>query len=183
MAQVTTDRQGRNRYLVNLRVNGDDYAVVVKANTTLVNVLRNDLGLTGTKKGCELGDCGSCTVLLDGKPVDSCMVLAVEAEGREVTTIEGVAQSGRLDALQESFVNHAAVQCGYCTPGMILAAKALLARNPHPTEGEVREAIAGNLCRCTGYVHIVEAVLAVAGGRTAPDGGLPEGRAEAEGLR
>jgi carbon-monoxide dehydrogenase small subunit len=168
MPQVTMDKKGNKRYLTHLRVNGDEYTVVVKANATLVNVLRNDLNLTGTKKGCELGDCGSCTVLLDGRPVDSCMVLAVEADGREITTIEGVAQHGRLDALQESFINHAATQCGYCTPGMILAAKALLTRNPHPSEQEVREAISGNLCRCTGYVHVVEAVMAVAEGRVTP---------------
>jgi carbon-monoxide dehydrogenase small subunit len=118
--------------------------------------------------GCELGDCGSCTVLLDGKPVDSCMVLTVEADGREITTIEGVGANGKLDAIQESMLNHAGVQCGYCTPGMVLSAKALLTRNPHPTEPEVREAIAGNLCRCTGYVHIVEAVLAASRGETTP---------------
>ncbi len=166
--QVVRDKNGIKRYLIQLSVNGDAHQVLVKANATLTNVLRDELGLTGTKKGCELGDCGSCTVLLEGKPVDSCLVLAVEADGREVTTIEGVAQSSKLDALQESFINHAAVQCGYCTPGMILAAKALLTRNPHPTEREVREAISGNLCRCTGYVHIVEAVLAAADGRTQP---------------
>ena len=105
-------------------------------------------------------------MLLDGKPVDSCMILAVEADGRKITTIEGVAINGRLDAIQESMHNHAAVQCGYCTPGMVLSAKALLTRNPHPTEAEVREAIAGNLCRCTGYVHIVEAVLAASQGES-----------------
>lgn len=168
MPQIITNRQGVRRYLVNVKVNGDEHTLVVKANATLANVLREDLNLTGTKKGCELGDCGSCTVLLDGKPVDSCMVLALEAEGREIITIEGVAQGNKLDALQESFINHSAVQCGYCTPGMILSAKALLTRNPHPTEHEVRKAIGGNLCRCTGYVHIVEAVLAAAEGRTAP---------------
>jgi carbon-monoxide dehydrogenase small subunit len=168
LMQAITDRHGVKRYLLTLWVNGDERTLVVKANAVLANVLRDELELTGTKKGCELGDCGSCTVLLDGKPVDSCLVLAVEADGREVTTIEGVAQNGKLDALQESFVNHAAVQCGYCTPGMILSAKALLTRNAHPTEREVREAIAGNLCRCTGYVHIVEAVLAAAEGRTQP---------------
>ncbi|MBT0894492.1 (2Fe-2S)-binding protein [Geobacter hydrogenophilus] len=156
------------RYLITLNVNGDAKTVLVKGNAILTNVLRDELDLTGTKKGCELGDCGSCTILLDGKPVDSCLMLAVEADGREITTIEGVAANGRLDAIQESMINHAAVQCGYCTPGMVLSAKALLTRNPHPTEPEVREAIAGNLCRCTGYVHIVEAVLAASQGRTAP---------------
>ncbi|MCL6638602.1 MAG: (2Fe-2S)-binding protein [Firmicutes bacterium] len=161
--QAITDQSGVKRYLVTLNVNGDSYTRVVKANTLLVNLLREDLDLTGTKKGCELGDCGSCTVLLDGKPVDSCLVLAVEADGCEVVTIEGVAQNEKLDRLQESFINNAAVQCGYCTPGMILSAKALLTKNPHPTEREVREAIAGNLCRCTGYVNIVKAVLAAAG--------------------
>lgn len=157
-----TDRSGVKRYLVNLTINGDGHTVVVKANTLLVNVLRDHLDLTGTKKGCEMGDCGSCTVLMDGRPVDSCLVLAVEADGREITTIEGVAPSEELDKLQETFVNKAAVQCGYCTPGMIMSARALLTRNPSPTEGEVREAIAGNLCRCTGYVNIVRAVLEAA---------------------
>jgi carbon-monoxide dehydrogenase small subunit len=160
--QTLADKSGEKRYLIGLRVNGDPLTLVVKANTLLVNLLRDQLNLTGTKKGCELGNCGSCTVLLDGKPVDSCLVLAVEADGRDVTTIEGVAQSEALDALQQSFVDHAAVQCGYCTSGMILSAKALLARNPHPTEEEVRRAIAGNLCRCTGYVNIVKAILAAA---------------------
>ncbi|MBI5014517.1 MAG: (2Fe-2S)-binding protein [Deltaproteobacteria bacterium] len=166
--QAIRDKSGVSRYLLTLTVNSDERTAVIKANTTLADLLRNEFELTGTKKGCELGDCGSCTVLLDGKPVDSCLVLALEAEGREVTTIEGVAQNGTLDAVQESFINHAAIQCGYCTPGMVLSAKALLTRNPHPSEREVREAIGGNLCRCTGYVHIVEAVLAAAEGRTAP---------------
>ena len=168
MSQVITDKNGIKRYLITLNVNGDSHTVLVKGNAILTNVLRDDLNLTGTKKGCELGDCGSCTVLLDGKPVDSCMVLALEADGREITTIEGVAANGKLDAIQESMINHAAVQCGYCTPGMVLSAKALLTHNPHPTELEVREAIAGNLCRCTGYVHIVEAVLAASNGQTTP---------------
>lgn len=159
--QAIADKSGVKRYLVNLTVNGDEYTVVVKANTLLVNVLRDQLDLTGTKKGCELGDCGSCTVLLDGKPVNSCIVLAVEADGRNITTIEGVARSEKLDKIQEAFVNNAAVQCGYCTPGMIMSARALLAKNPSPNEKEVREAISGNLCRCTGYVNIVKAVLEV----------------------
>jgi carbon-monoxide dehydrogenase small subunit len=169
MAQVLTGKDGVKRYLITLNVNGDSHNVLVKGNAILTNVLRDQLDLTGTKKGCELGDCGSCTVLLDGKPVDSCLVLAVEADGRQITTIEGVSAHGALDAIQESMINHAAVQCGYCTPGMVLSAKALLTRNPHPTEPEVREAIAGNLCRCTGYVHIVEAVLAAADGRVTPE--------------
>lgn len=156
------DKHGVKRYLIQITVNGDDRTLLVKANMLLVNVLRDRLDLTGTKKGCELGNCGSCTVLLDGKPVNSCLVLAVEADGHEITTIEGVAQSDELDRLQGSFVENAAIQCGYCTPGMILSAKALLTRNPHPTEHEVRQAIAGNLCRCTGYVNIVKAVLTAA---------------------
>jgi carbon-monoxide dehydrogenase small subunit len=143
-------------------VNGDPRSLVVKTNTLLVNVLRDDLNLTGTKKGCELGDCGSCTVLLDGKPVNSCLVLAAEADGHEITTVEGIARNGQLDKLHKAFIDHAAIQCGFCTPGMILSAKALLTSNPHPTEQEVREAIAGNLCRCTGYVNIVKAILSAA---------------------
>ena len=150
------------QYGIQLVVNGDLYSIFVKANTLLVNVLRDRLNLTGTKKGCELGDCGSCTVLLDGKPVNSCMVLAVEADGHEITTVEGVAQNDQLDALQQAFIDNAAIQCGFCTPGMIISAKALLSHNPHPTEKEVREAVAGNLCRCTGYVHVVNAILAAA---------------------
>lgn len=161
--QAITDKQGVKRYLITLTVNGDTYTVVVKANTLLVNVLREELNLTGTKKGCELGDCGSCTVLLEGKPVDSCIVLAVEADNREITTIEGVVQHGELDKLQQSFIDNAALQCGYCTPGMILSAKALLTTNPNPTEPEIRKAIAGNLCRCTGYVNIVKAIQDAAG--------------------
>jgi len=160
--QAIADKNGVKHYLITLNVNGDSYTKVVKGNTLLVNVLRDELDLTGTKKGCEMGDCGSCTVLLDGKPVNSCLVLAVEADGREVVTIEGLAQNEELDKLQNSFVNNAAVQCGYCTSGMIMSAKALLDINPNPTEHEVREAIAGNLCRCTGYVNIVKAVLAAA---------------------
>jgi len=161
--QSITDKQGIKRFLISVTVNGDAYTAVVKANTTLSNLLREELNLTGTKKGCEMGDCGSCTVLLDGKPVDSCIILAVEIDGREVTTIEGVSQNGELDKLQDEFLKNTAVQCGYCTPGMILSAKALLTKNPSPTEHEIREAIAGNLCRCTGYVNIVKAIQAAAG--------------------
>ncbi|MCM2358361.1 MAG: (2Fe-2S)-binding protein [Geobacteraceae bacterium] len=169
MSNVITDKDGVKRYLITLHVNGDEHTILVKGNTTLTNALRDQLDLTGTKRGCELGDCGSCTVLFDGRPINSCMKLAVEAEGHDIVTIEGVAANGELDAIQQSMINHAAVQCGYCTPGMVLSAKALLTRNPHPTEPEVREAIAGNLCRCTGYVHIVEAVLAASRGDLIPD--------------
>lgn len=166
--QTITDKDGVKRYLITLNVNGDARTVLVKGNAILANVLRDELNLTGTKKGCELGDCGSCTVLLEGRPVDSCMVLAIEADGLEITTIEGVAVNSKLDDIQEAMINYAGIQCGYCTPGMVLSAKALLTRNPHPTEPEVREAISGNLCRCTGYVHIVEAVLAASKGQLAP---------------
>ena len=149
-------------HVATLTVNDEEHAALVKANTTLLDLLREEFDYTGTKKGCELGDCGACTVLMDGKPVNSCLVLAIEASGHSITTIEGVEQSGKLDRLQEEFINQAAVQCGYCSPGMILSGKALLMRNPHPTEREVREAIGGNLCRCTGYVRIVKAILAAA---------------------
>ncbi len=145
--------------VLQLRVNGQDHDLLVDTRRTLVEVLREDLGLTGAKQGCDLGDCGSCTVLIDGKPLLSCLVLAVEAQRGEITTIEGLAQNGKLDRVQEYFVHRGAVQCGFCIPGMIMAAKALLNRNPHPTGADVREAIGGNLCRCTGYVKIVEAIL------------------------
>jgi carbon-monoxide dehydrogenase small subunit len=156
-------KDGIKRYMVSITVNGDEYTRVIKANTLLVNFLREELDLTGTKKGCEMGDCGSCTVLLNGKPVDSCMVLAVEVDGQEITTIEGVASVDSMDTIQDEFIKNGGLQCGYCTPGMILSAKALLAKNPKPTEQEVREAIAGNLCRCTGYVLIVKSILAASG--------------------
>lgn len=163
MSNVITDKEGNKRYLVTITVNGDSHTKIVEASTLLVNFLRDDLDLTGTKRGCELGDCGSCTVLLEGKPVNSCLVLAVEADGREITTVEGVASTAAVDIVQEKFIEYGAFQCGYCTPGMILSAKALLTRNPRPNEHEVREAIAGNLCRCTGYVNIVKAILSASG--------------------
>lgn len=148
--------------LIELRINGDLYEVAIDPRRTLVEVLRDDLDLTGTKESCGDGDCGACTVLMDGKPVNSCLTLALEAQGKDILTIEGLAQNGQLHPVQQAFIDYFAVQCGFCTPGMILSAKALLDRNPHPTEDEVRKAISGNLCRCTGYVKIVEAILAVA---------------------
>jgi len=144
--------------IITMTVNGEPVEAAVEPNRTLVQFLREDLGLTGTKHGCGLGDCGACTVILDGKPVNSCLVLAVQANGREVLTIEGLAENGELHPIQQAFVNNGAVQCGFCTPGMILSAKALLDENPKPTETEIRTAISGNLCRCTGYQKIVEAV-------------------------
>ena len=149
------------KQLIELRVNGDQYEVAVEPRRTLLEVLRDNLGLTGTKEGCDMGACGSCTVLLDNKAVLSCLTLAVEAQGKEITTIEGVAKDGKLHPIQEAFINHGAIHCGFCTPGMILSAKALLDENPRPTKEEIKEAIAGNLCRCTGYVKIVEAIMAV----------------------
>ena len=144
---------------VRMLVNGEAYERVVPAHRTLADFLRRDLGLKGTKIGCETGDCGACSVLLDGQLVASCLVLAVEADGKPVQTVEGLANGIELDPLQEAFVEEGAIQCGYCTPGMLMAAKALLDENPEPTEGEVRDALGGNLCRCTGYVRIVHAVM------------------------
>jgi len=144
--------------LVRLHVNGQVHEVVVPPQKTLLEVLREDLGLTGTKHGCELGECGACTVLVGGRPVLACLLLAVEAEGAEILTIEGLGHPGELDPLQEAFMEAGALQCGYCTPGFLLAAKALLDRNPAPTREEIREALSGNLCRCTGYLRIAQAV-------------------------
>ncbi len=149
---------------ITLNVNGDPYTVVVKAHHTLLDVLRDQLGLTGAKRGCENGECGACTVLFDGDPVNSCLVLAVEADGHTIETVEGLSEGGNLHPLQKAFIEHNAIQCGFCTPGMLMSSKALLKRNPQPTEQEVREALVGNLCRCTGYVRIIDAVLDVAEG-------------------
>jgi carbon-monoxide dehydrogenase small subunit len=148
--------------LINLTVNRKKYELAVAPNMTLADMLRKELGLTGTKKGCDAGDCGTCTVILDGKPVNSCLVLAVQVNDREVLTIEGMESDGGLHPIQKAFVEKGAIQCGFCSPGMILSAKALLDRNPKPTELEVRTAISGNLCRCTGYQKIVEAILTTA---------------------
>jgi len=147
---------------IKVTVNGEEYEMEVPAHRTLLDFLRQDLELMGTKSGCETGDCGACTVLLDGKAVNSCLVLAVETNGREVLTVEGLAQGLKLHPLQEAFVEHGAVQCGYCTSGMLLSAKALLDEIPRPTEDEIKEGLAGNLCRCTGYYSIVKAVMAAA---------------------
>jgi carbon-monoxide dehydrogenase small subunit len=149
-------------YEVSFRLNGEPVTTAVEADESLVWVLRERLGLLGTKIGCGTGDCGACTVLLDGRPVCGCLLLAVRVQGREVVTIEGLGQPGRLHPLQQAFVDHGALQCGFCGPGMLLSAAALLARDPHPREESVREAVAGNLCRCSGYVKIVEAILAAA---------------------
>ena len=150
------------KQLIQLTVNGEPYEIRVEPWKTLVEVIREDIGLTGTKEACSTGECSSCTVLIDGKPVNSCLVLAVEAQGKDIVTVEGLAREGKLHPIQEAFIRHGAIQCGVCTPGMLLSVKALLDDNPHPTEAEVKEAISGNLCRCTGYVKIVEAVLDVA---------------------
>jgi carbon-monoxide dehydrogenase small subunit len=152
---------GSLKRVVMLDINGESFELLIEPKKTLLEVLREDLGLTGTKEVCDLGTCGACTVLIDNKPVLSCLTLAIACQGRKITTIEGLKKGEELHPLQTSFIQHGAIQCGMCTPGMILSAKALLDENPHPTEMEVRKTIAGNLCRCTGYVKIVEAILAV----------------------
>ena len=150
-------------HTITVTINGKPEYLSVPSNMTLLHMLRDKLALTGTKNGCEAGECGACTVLVDGEPVNSCMMLAVEADGREVTTVEGLAQDGKLTDLQEAFVHHNAIQCGFCTPGMLISGEALLERNPDPGEEEIEDALLGNLCRCTGYVRIIEAVRDAAG--------------------
>lgn len=145
---------------ITVNVNGEDYQLEVEAHETLLHVLRYHLGLTEVKQGCENGECGSCTVLLDGNPVVSCLMLAAKADGKRITTVKGLARNGELHILQKKFIEQEAIQCGYCTPGMLLSAKALLDTNRNPTEEQVRRAISGNICRCTGYQQIVEAILA-----------------------
>lgn len=146
------------KQLISLKVNGMDYDVAADTSATLVDVLREDLGLTGVKKGCDDGDCGACTVLIDGKAAASCTTLAAAAQGHEITTIEGLAKNGKLHPMQQAFIDCFAIQCGYCTPGMILAGVALLNENPDPTEEEIRDALRGNICRCTGYTKIINAI-------------------------
>ena len=145
---------------ITLRINGEDYDIVVEGRTRLLDAVREQCELTGAKEGCSTGDCGACTVLLDGKPITSCMCFAASAQGKEITTIEGLARHGELTPVQEAFIDRGGLQCGICTPGMILSATALLDENPKPSKDEIRFALAGNLCRCTGYQKIVEAVVA-----------------------
>ncbi len=167
---MTSDRrlkENNMKRLINITVNQKKYELAVEANMTLADMLREELKLTGTKKGCGLGECGACTVLLDGKTVSSCLVLAIEADNREVTTIEGIENEKGLHPIQQAFVEKGAIQCGFCTPGMVLSSKALLDENPHPDEQDIRKAISGNLCRCTGYQKIVEAVQSVAAQKAA----------------
>ncbi len=144
--------------IISLTVNGVEHEIAVEPRRTLLEVIREDLGLTGTKKGCGIGDCGTCTVLMDGVATFSCLTLAIQADGCTVETVEGLAENGKLNRLQQSFVDHGAIQCGYCTPGMLMTATELLRRDPHPDEDDIRRAISGNLCRCTGYQKIVEAI-------------------------
>jgi carbon-monoxide dehydrogenase small subunit len=151
--------------MICLTINGKEYELAVAPNMTLADLLREELLLTGTKKGCELGDCGTCTVIMNGKAVNSCLVLAVQASGKEITTVEGLETDDGLHPLQEKFIENGAIQCGFCTSGMLLSAKTLLDKNPKPDELEIRTAISGNLCRCTGYQKIVESIKDVSEGR------------------
>ena len=148
--------------ILKIHVNGEEHEVLTETHNTLLEVLREDLGLTGTKRGCDLGACGACTILIDGKPTLSCLTLAADAQGKEIVTIEGLARDGELHPIQKAFVEKGAIQCGFCTPGMVMTTKAFLDEHPHPAEGEIRRAISGNLCRCTGYAKIVEAIRSVA---------------------
>lgn len=147
---------------ITLTVNGEVYEIIVKPNSSLLDVLRDELDFTGTKRGCDTGDCGACTVIMDGKAVNACLVLAMRTDGRNIVTIEGLANGNKLDPIQEAFLEKGAVQCGFCTPGMALSTKAILDKNPKPTKIEIKAGIAGNLCRCTGYTKIIEAIQTAA---------------------
>lgn len=155
--------KGIKKTELRIKVNGKSVEIMVNPTWTLLRVLREDLGLRGTKKGCEQGDCGACTIIMDGKAVNACLILAPQAESKEIETIEGLGTPESLHPLQESFLRYGAVQCGFCTPGMLMSAKALLDKNPHPTVKEIRQEISGNLCRCTGYVKIIKAIQNVSG--------------------
>jgi len=155
--------------LVALKVNGEEYDIDIEPNRLLLHALREDVGLTGTKEGCSIGVCGACSVIVDGRLVSSCLTFALACQGKEITTIEGLAKDGRLHPLQQAFLEYGGFQCGVCTPGQIMAAKALLDANPNPTEEEVKEWMSGNLCRCTGYYKILEAVMAAAEHRISAD--------------
>lgn len=159
------------KYKVNFFLNDDPIELYVDANKTMLNILRDELCFTGTKEGCGAGECGACTVIVDGKPINACLVLAPEMDGMHISTIEGLSKNGELSPLQKSFVEHAALQCGFCTPGFVMSATALLMENPQPTRPEIVRAISGNLCRCTGYIRIIEAIEDVAKAYSAQEGG------------
>ncbi|MBI3062668.1 MAG: (2Fe-2S)-binding protein [Deltaproteobacteria bacterium] len=163
-SKAKSEQNGLKKRLLRLKVNGELKEVATETSKTLLEVLREDLGLTGTKHGCEVGECGTCTVLIDKQPVLSCLVLGVESEGTEIVTVEGLMKDGRPHPLQRAFADSGATQCGYCIPGIILTAKSLLDENPRPSRDEIREALSGNLCRCTGYVKILDAVEQVVRG-------------------
>ena len=148
-----------------LRVNGRDYRLSIESHLTLLDVIRDVIGLTGTKRGCDLGQCGACTVLIDGKPYNACLILPMDVQGKEIVTIEGLAQEGQLHPIQQAFIEQGAIQCGFCTPGMVLEVKALLDEDPSPSEEKIKEALSGNLCRCTGFTSIVRAVQSLGGKR------------------
>ena len=150
------------KHLIKLRVNSESYELEVEPRRLLLDVLRDNLGLTGAKNACDFGNCGSCTVLINGKPILACLTLAIDAQDKDILTVEGLAENGQLHPLQQAFVDYGAIQCGFCTPGMLISAKALLDENPKPTTAEIKEALSGNLCRCTGYAKIIKAVEAAA---------------------
>jgi aerobic carbon-monoxide dehydrogenase small subunit len=174
---MTPEKRTTVRTLISLNVNGDAYEVAVKPGDLLLEVLRDKLGLVGSKRGCDTGKCGACTVIMDGRAVRSCLVLAVAAEGAEITTIEGLAAGGEMHPLQRAFVEHGAIQCGFCSPGMIMFAKAYLDEEPTASREQIKEALTANICRCTGYMKIIEAIDAVARENEASGGRGPAGEA------